>query len=298
MTQPQTGVEVVMTPLDGSDMSEFAVPYAAEVAAALGAATLVTRLVERSHWYAANSGYLMSPQTYTELLEEEKREALAQTQRVVERLSGRGLTARRVVEAATPPAALIDIATREHAAFVVMATHGRSGLARVALGSVADQLVRHGVCPTLLVRARGRLAERPALARALVPLDGSAMSELSLPTLAHLAGRLIRQVTLVRVVDPDERSGATQEAQRALGAARERIEREMESLRGHVETLLLWGMPAQQILEESAAHDLIVMATHGQSGAARWAFGSVADEVLHEARTPLLLTRPHIRAGH
>jgi len=297
MTQPQAGVDVIMTPLDGSDMSEFALPYAAELAAALGATALVARVVERTHWAAASSGYMMSPETYTQMLEIDEQDAQAQTQRTVERLSARGLKTRRLVEDATSPTDLLDISAREHVTFVVMATHARSGLARVALGSVADQLVRHGRCPTLLVRARGRLAEHPALTRALVPLDGSAMSELALPTVAHLAGRLVKHVTLLRVVDPEERSGASAEAQRSLNVVRERLERDVESLRGQVETLLLWGIPGQQILEESARHDLIIMATHGQTGATRWAFGSVADEVLHDARTPLLLTRPHQRAG-
>jgi nucleotide-binding universal stress UspA family protein len=201
------------------------------------------------------------------------------------------------VDFAVSPANLLEVCSREHAAMVVMATHGRSGVARATLGSVADQVVRHGQCPTLLVRARGRLAERPPLADALLPLDGSAMSEVALPTLASLAGTLVKRVTLLRVVDPDARSGAADGARQSLAATRERIEREMEALRGQVETLVVWGAPAQQILEEAGGHDLIIMATHGESGATRWAFGSVADEVLHNAHTPLLLTRPHTRAA-
>lgn len=296
MTQPQAGVDVIMTPLDGSDMSEFALPYTAEIATALGATALVARVVERTRWTAASSGYMMSPETYTQMVELDEQDAQAQTQRAMEWLSARGLTTRRLVEDAASPTDLLNISAREHVSYVVMATHARSGLARVAMGSIADQLVRHGHCPTLLVRARGRRAEHPAMARALVPLDGSAMSELALPTLTRFVGKLVKHVTLLRVVDPEGRSGASAEAQRALDVVRERLERDVESLRGQVETLLLWGMPGQQILEESGQHDLIIMATHGQTGATRWAFGSVADEVLHEARTPLLLTRPHLRA--
>lgn len=295
MTQPQAGGGLILTPLDGSDMSEFAVPYTATIASALGASTLIARIVERTHWAAASSGYLMAPDTYAELLELDERDAQSQTHRVAAQLAALGLTTRSLVEDANSPADLLDIQSREHVSMVVMATHARSGLARATLGSVADQLVRHGRCPTLLVRARGRLPQHPPLARALIPLDGSAMSELSLATLSTLAGRLVKHVTLLRVIDPEERGGASLEAQRMLGAARERVERESEALRGQVETLLLWGGAAEQILEESSAHDMIIMATHGQTGATRWAFGSVADQVLHEAHTPLLLTRPRTR---
>lgn len=288
----ETDGHVILTPLDGSDMSEFAIPYAAEVATALGATVLVARIIERTRWSAASSGYMMSPGAYAEMLELDQRDAQAQTQRVIERLKGRGLLARGMVEDANLPGDLIDIEQREHVSLVVMATHARSGLARVALGSVADQLVRHGHCSTLLVRARGALPEHPPLARALIPLDGSAVSELALATLMGLAGKPIKQVTLLRVITPDERSGASAEARRSLEAARERVERASESLRGQVETLIMWGPAGQQILDESTRHDLTIMATHGQGGATRWAFGSVADEILREAQTPLLLTHP------
>lgn len=297
MSSAQTGKSVVLMPLDGSDMSEFALPYTAELAVALDAEPVVARIIERTHWSGAGSGYLVAPQMYADLLEIAEKDAQKETQLAVGRLSARGLTARRVVEYAVSPANLVEISEREHASFVVMATHGRSGMARATLGSVADHVTRHGHCPTLLVQARGRLPEHPALADALLPLDGSAMSEVALPTLATLAGKLVKKVTLLRVIHPDARSGTSAEAQKGLDAARERIEREMESLRGHVETLLLWGMPGQQILEESLHHDLIIMATHGETGATRWAFGSVADEALHDARTPLLLTRPLTRSG-
>lgn len=291
----QAGSELILTPLDGSDMSEFAIPYAATVAEALGGSVLVARLVERTRWSAASSGYMMSPGAYTELLELDERDARTQTQRAVERLSARGVAARSLVEDANLPDDLINLQTREHVSLVVMATHARTGLARVVLGSVADRLVRHGHCPALVLRARGRLPERPALAHALIPLDGSAMSELALATLSDVAGRLVKRVTLLRVIAHDERSGAAMDAQRALDVARERVERESEGLRGQVETLLRWGTAAQQILEEAAAHDLIIMTTQGQTGASRWAFGSVADEVLRETQTPILLSSPQHR---
>lgn len=297
MSSAQASGSVILTPLDGSEMSEFALPYLAEVAGALGAAPVVARIVERTRWTSAGSGYLVAPQVYADLLTAEETDAKSQTTRAVAWLGQRGLAARASVDFATSPANLLEVCAREHASLVVMATHGRVGMERVTLGSVADQVVRHGQYPTLLVRALGRLVDRPPLADALLPLDGSAMSEIALPTLASLAGTLVKRVTLLRVVDPDARSGAANGARQSLAAIRERIEREMEALRGQVETLVVWGAPTQQILKEAAGHDLIVMATHGETGASRWAFGSVADEVLHSAHTPLLLTRPRTHAA-
>lgn len=290
MSQPEA--RVILTPLDGTEMSEFAVPYAATLAGELGATIVAARVLERTRWGGAGSGYMLTPGAYTDLLELDERDAHVQTKRVVERLTAKGIPARRLVEGADLTTDLINIEKREHVSLVVMATHARSGLARMALGSVADHLVRRGRCPTLLVRARGRLPEHPSLSNALITLDGSAMSELALATLTDLAGTVVKRVTLLRVIDPEERSGASDEARRSLEAARQRIEEASASLRGQVETLLRWGPVTQQILEEAALHDLLIMATHGESGATRWAFGSVADEALHDSLTPLLLTRP------
>jgi nucleotide-binding universal stress UspA family protein len=51
-----------------------------------------------------------------------------------------------------PGTAIVDAATAEHVDVIVMATHGRSGLGRAVLGSVADHVVGHAGCPVLLVR--------------------------------------------------------------------------------------------------------------------------------------------------
>jgi nucleotide-binding universal stress UspA family protein len=55
-----------------------------------------------------------------------------------------------VLEAADVPRAIVDYAQREHVAYIAMATHGRSGLRRLLLGSIAEQVARHAHVPILL----------------------------------------------------------------------------------------------------------------------------------------------------
>ncbi len=55
-----------------------------------------------------------------------------------------------VLEAADIPRAIVDFAHKNNAAYIAMATHGRSGLRRLLLGSVAEQVVRHAHVPILL----------------------------------------------------------------------------------------------------------------------------------------------------
>jgi nucleotide-binding universal stress UspA family protein len=107
-----------------------------------------------------------------------------------------------------------------------------------------------------------------------------------------LAGAPLRRATLVRVVDPDLPAGETQAARSYLQAARERLDAELAGRGCAVDDLVLYGRAEEQILERSQdGYDLLIVSTHGRTGPARWALGSVADRVLQGARIPVLLTR-------
>jgi nucleotide-binding universal stress UspA family protein len=135
----------------------------------------------------------------------------------------------------------------------------------------------------------------------VAPLDGSPESEASLPVVAEFAHRTGADVVLVTsiyqpagwgeyqfTIDLDKEARA---AQQYLDARRSDLERDGII----VETQVVSGPPAQAIVDFASANHagVIVMSTHGRSGATRWALGSVADQVLHGTHTPLLLVRSH-----
>ncbi len=291
-----TPARSILAPLDGSDMSAFVAPFVARVALALNMPVVVLRVVEWSTWAAGDSGYLLAPQVYKEVNEAAMTAAQVESRRISEELRAAGVSVRLVVERGIPRNDLLDLETTEQVALTVMATHGRSGLARVALGSVADYVSRHGHAPVLLIRARGPLVERPTLERALIPLDGSQMSELAFEPLTLMAGPLARHITLLRVIDPDDPAGASQEAKRYLAEAKERVEKLLGERGVTCDVAIRWGAPGDEILRASQDFDMVIMTTHGKTGAMRWMYGSVADEVIHSATTPLLLTRPRSHA--
>lgn len=142
--------------------------------------------------------------------------------------------------------------------------------------------------------------------RILVGLDGSPVAESILRTVRGLAARIGADIVLLHVVPVSEslREVASQ-AGVALDevATHERagadvyLERVAAKLRDKevaVRTATAIGEAATEIVRyaEREAIDLIALATHGRSGAQRWLHGSVADAVLHNATTPLLLMRP------
>jgi nucleotide-binding universal stress UspA family protein len=172
---------------------------------------------------------------------------------------------------------------------VVMASHGRSGLPRFALGSTAERLVREGTAPVLIVHALNPLDQK--LDFALVPLDGSPLAEQALPMVESLAGKPVRQVRLMRAVTrPDE----TPEARRYLEGVRDRLQ--SAGLEVTIEVRI--DEPATAIRDAGERADLIVLATHGRGGFDRLRHGSVAERVTREAQMPVLLVRPaSVRAG-
>ena len=196
---------------------------------------------------------------------------------------------------------------------VVMATHGRGGVQRLWLGSVADYLVRHLEVPVFLVRA-GEVADRaagtPPAAQLLVPLDGSPFAEEALAPAAELARlwdldlsllRVVRPITFVaEPVMPLPMAYDRELTDSAVDQARDYVKDLVEDLRARglraTGSAVIGWNPIDTILEIARPEEvaLIALATHGRGGLARLALGSVADKLIRAARVPVLVTRPKL----
>ncbi len=286
----------IMVPLDGSEVAERALPCAERLAQAAGGTSATIHLVRvvesppdpsRMVWVPDMVGAVPTGM-YADLVAAETREASVYLDRVHARVTAAGLRARAAPLTGHVAAALLDYERAAGIDLVVLCSHGRSGLARFAHGSVADRLLRHGRAPVLLVRAFGALV---TLEHAVVPLDGSARAEEALPLVEALAQDGLSGVTLLRVIGaPDEGP----EAERYLAEVARRLRRVPLDLQCRVEQ----GDPAAAIITTSGGADLVVMGTHGRSGPTRWALGSVADRVLRGGVAGLLLVRTSGTAHH
>jgi nucleotide-binding universal stress UspA family protein len=143
----------------------------------------------------------------------------------------------------------------------------------------------------------------------LVPLDGSALSELALPHATALAQHFGSEIILVRVCQPvavplevyptltgvsydyslELQTQAEQEVKHYLLEQQKRLQ--AAAIKCHY--LALEGFVPDVILEaaEKEHVDLIVMSTHGRSGISRWVYGSVAAKILQAAHCPVFLVR-------
>jgi nucleotide-binding universal stress UspA family protein len=137
------------------------------------------------------------------------------------------------------------------------------------------------------------------LATILVPLDGSPLAAVALPTAVDLAKASGARLLLLRAAEAstirradwtEAQVEVVREAETYLDAVKRRLE--MEGMR-NVETSVWYGPAASSIAEAAATRgvSLIVMSTHGRAGLGRLVLGSVAESVLRGTRTPILLVR-------
>jgi nucleotide-binding universal stress UspA family protein len=288
-------VFTILVPLDGSERAAHALPIAEDIGQRLaGDIALIRILPVTALPYAIPADYI-PPDIYQQMVDDQKRMAQEYLERVVAEIREHGLRARAHIQHGEPASAIIDAIPALRVSMVVMTTHGRTGLARFTLGSVADRVVRGSGVPILLVRSYPP-EERPAeLRSALVALDGSLLAESALFTIALLlAGPVLREITLARVVDPRNGSKEIEMAEEYLDLIRRRFITRLEKRECAVSTRVEVGSPAEGIL--AAAHarksDLILMSTHGSAGIERLAFGSVTDRLLRDGDLPLLLVSP------
>jgi nucleotide-binding universal stress UspA family protein len=189
---------------------------------------------------------------------------------------------------------------------IAMTTHGRTGVSRAWLGSVADSLVRNSSFPLLMIRPLedGKSFPKVRFEHFLVPLDGSEVGEAILGPAADLGRAMGARFTLLHVVSPHVTLGA-RAALLPAGQLTERQERAEAYLAGVVERLAAEGIdarwkieshfaPARAILKvaEEDQADLVAISTHGYTGVKRAILGSVTDKVLRGAQWPLLVKRP------
>jgi nucleotide-binding universal stress UspA family protein len=138
--------KVILVPLDGSLLAERALPEAIDIAHDSGATLVLLRAAE---------AHTLPPADPTEAQVAVVRKAEEYLAAVTERVKTAGVNSVEPSVWYGPPAeAIIDCARFRNADLIVMTTHGRSGLGRLVLGSVAETVLRSTTTPILLVRER------------------------------------------------------------------------------------------------------------------------------------------------
>ncbi len=305
-------IKRILVPLDGSALAESVLPMAAQLTRALRGTLILF------HVYDVTSSDLI-----VAVMEAEARRAQTYLAGVELRPELVGLQVETRTLGGAPARNMLDAVQEEQADLLVMSSHGRSGLTRLLLGSVAEHVIHHAPVPVLVLRGP-RVGEplRKTSLVALVALDGSPLAETALlpavEVLSALAAPEAGTLHLVRVVAPpvEIRAGAPaaqptpllEREDERLRAAEDYLLRlaarlQAEGLGGHhpavtwslhvsqdvISTLTRAGEQAGQEGHEAL---FLALATHGRSARERRAAGSsIAVGMLEHSALPLLIVR-------
>jgi nucleotide-binding universal stress UspA family protein len=218
------------------------------------------------------------------------------TATVAERATAAGVDASTAAVDAEGPVhrRLLAYVADEGIDLVVMGTHGRTGLDRFVLGSVAERTLRESPVPVLTVHEE--TAVDRDLDAILVPTDGSDCAETAAAHAVDLALATGAALHVVHVVDvgilpADESGDVLDELERAGRRALDSVvERAAEAGVSTTRASVLSGAPHRAITDyvDAEAVDLVVMGTHGHTGFDRYLLGSVAERVVRLSDRPVL----------
>jgi nucleotide-binding universal stress UspA family protein len=297
--------------LDGSSLSEQVLPYVRQLAAGLSIPVTLISVVEPPPIGVAQG---LNPQLHEHETDQLASRARSYLDPVANALRDAGIEITTAIPTGIPAQAIVDEAEKAPDTLIAMSGHGRSGVARWWLGSVADRVLHLTNNPMLIVRSHGpkALTHADRFDRVVVPVDGSELAEQVLTHVVPMACGLGLTVELVSVISaraefrqmavPEVYNPAYEDiAKQAEEDSSRYLAQLAASLRAQgvaaVEERLLHGDPTACIIDAASETPdrLVAMTTHGRSGIGRWVLGSVADRVVRNSGDPVLLVRAAAR---
>lgn len=294
----------ILVPLDGSATAECVLPLVRSLALALSLPVELMGVVETAGMTPSMDENKL---WYLGKFIEDARHAREQYLHDARgKLAPNGVTV--TVTAGLPAEAILEKGSADPDSLITIATHGRSGVNRWLLGSVAEKLLTATHNPLLVVRAPRQSAHTGVLRSIIVPLDGSGLAEKILPHGLFLANHLHLDLHMVRVFalpvdaylvgDGTIMTGPAEIREAKRKESQAYLDGKTQELRAaglaRISATSLEGDAASEIIDlaNTTADALVAMSTHGRSGIGRWVLGSVTEKVIRYGKSPVLVIRP------
>jgi len=293
----------LLVPLDGSKTAERVLPFARALGGALKIPVELLEVIDLStmslHVAADKARYL------DVLIAESENSAKEYLKEIAATFPGIEVT--YTVKRGGPGDVIIERAAANQDTLITMATHGRSGVSRWLMGSVAEKVLRGATTPLFLVRAGDEesvSSGAAALKSVIVALDGSELAEKVLPVVTEVAKLLNLSVVLFRAYElPASAYYGSEDylpnydalKKEVAEDARKYLDEKVAALKGrglpNVSAVLVEGAGADEIIRYAHDHPdtLVAMCTHGRSGVKRWVLGSVTEKVVRHSDDPVLV---------
>jgi nucleotide-binding universal stress UspA family protein len=307
MVDPNTPATLtpILVPLDGSENAEAALPYVRAIGGPQVEAILLEVTPQASNvrnvFGKAIASAEQVQQGYEQVAQKHLDHAAAQL--------GDAARVRRQVAVGDRAEQILRVAAEQNVGLIAMTSRGRGAWGPWTLGSIVDRVVRAARQPVLVVHPRGSTAHAGdgAITGLLVPVDGSDQARQALPVAAALARTLAAPVRVIQAISAEAVTlpGETTYDQESYAAQRTGAQRGVQSA---VEELraagiaaaaeILTGDPVAAVISAADPGDLIVVTSHGQTGAGRWVLGGVADKLVRAGTTPAVLVPTSGRDGN
>ena len=287
--------EKILVPLDGSELSQLVIPYVEEVSRGVKSEIILLRVSEE--------GEADGEEVRRSYLERMAKSITAQV----------GLeenVIRCEIVRGHPADEILSYAEQKKVDLIAMSTHGRSGVSRWLLGSVASKVIGAASAPVLAVRAKAQKTVAPEgwlKRKIVVPLDGSKLAELAIRHVNYFAEVKGAEVVLIRAYQepevPSDRSAAIKPSweeyrKQVIAVSHDEAANYLDAQKKvltekklRVGTEVVMGDPAIEIIKfvEGKDIDLLALTTHGRSGIGKFLYGSVASKLIHTLPVPILL---------
>jgi len=285
-----------LSPLDGSELAERAIPYTKNLAKTRGSEVIL---------FTVSIAFV----------EQLDRPMKAYLELNAKELQSQGIKASTAIAYGDVADEIIGFAEKNNIDLIIISTHGYSGIKRWVLGSVARKVL-YGTCAhVLLIKSKTPKVSEVELKRLLLPLDGSPFSEAPIPFVEELTKVTETEIILTVVSEPplvpsygDRPINPTwekyrdtlwaemqQQASEYIGKIKTRLEKRRVKVKSQVITGEL-GKVAESIMKAAQKEnvDLIAMATHGRTGVSRWVYGGITNRIVEQSLQPVLLIRPSV----
>jgi len=293
----------ILVPLDGSTIAEGVLPYTRAFATTLGIPVHLLQVMDPDTLIPSVPGQQGRAHNILTIEREHNGDYLKE----IAASFPDPAVASSSVRVGKPAEVIIEVATTERDTLIAMATHGRSGVQRWFLGSVAEKVLHGAENDVLLIRAIRQIDRKLAvqLKRLGVPLDGSKLAETALPCGVELAKKMNLELILLRVYlmpgvayptgsyAPDWKLLDQEMRQKASEYLEGKIRHLQNEGLERVSFRVLEGSAAEKIIEvgRENSETLLVMSTHGASGIGRWVLGSVTERVIRYSDTAVIVVR-------
>jgi nucleotide-binding universal stress UspA family protein len=294
----------ILVPLDGSKTAEKVLPYARHLAGKFKIPVELLAVLDiaemATHVSAERVRHLDT------MIEDGMRASTTYLRGIATTFPEGNVTC--TVEKDRAEEAIIGKAGADGGTLIAMATHGRSGMDRFLLGSVAEKVLRGSANPLVLVRAKeeAKSSGEAPFKSIIVPLDGSELAESVIPLAATMANKLDLEVVLFRayhmpynayggddgyMVNYDELIDSVRDE------AKEYLDKQVAEVKklgvARVSALSKEGLAGDEViaLGHNTPDGLIAMCSHGRSGVKRWVLGSVTENVVRHSDAPVLVVR-------